>query len=258
MKLGEKIKCENNVLSLAILGILIAIGLTMLGYLVGQSFFKAKQLDRVVTVKGLSEKMVEADLAVWPITIKGVDNDLQQLNAKIEQDCKKVKDYLIQLGFANEEVELSQYSVKDLMAQEYRNKELENGRYIITASVTLKSNKVKLVKEAYQQIASLIKEGILIDVGDDYSYKGPLYQFTKFNELKLLMLTEAIKNSKEAANKFAEDSNSQLGMIKTANQGVFSMVAVNSSEVYSNSNKDEISSIHKKIRVVITVDYYLN
>ncbi|MFV9875169.1 MAG: SIMPL domain-containing protein [Rickettsiales endosymbiont of Dermacentor nuttalli] len=258
MKLDTITENKNNVLALTVLGILIAIGLTMLGYLIGQGLFKVKQLDRIVTVKGLSEKVVDADYVIWPITIKGVDNNLQQINAKIEQDCQKVKEYLIQFGFQNEEIELSQYSVKDLMAQEYRNPDLQKGRYIITASVTLKSNNVKLVKEAYKQIMSLIKEGILIDVGDDYNYKGPLYQFTKFNELKLLMLTEAIENSREAANKFAQDSKSKLGMIKKANQGMFSIVPMNNNEISPNSNRDEMVGIQKKIRVVITVDYYLN
>jgi hypothetical protein len=252
----NKTNCYSKDCSIIFLGILMALGLTMLGYMVGHNFLEAKKLDRVVSVKGLTERVVDSDLVIWPITVKGIGNDLQTINTKIEQDRDKVINYLIKQGFGKEEIELGKYNVTDLLAREYRNKEDESNRYIINATIELTSNKVMLVKKIYQQIPDLVKEGIIIEVGDTYSYKGPRYEYTKFNDLKLEMLQEASKNAKKAAEQFAIDSGSKIGSIKKANQGIFVIEPLYSNEA-SGSDSDVRASIKKKIRAVASIDYYL-
>lgn len=247
---------ENRtlILSSSILGVFIAIGLIGMGFFIGNKFLEAKKLDRVVTVKGLAEKVVKADLAIWPIKFRGSGDDLQALNTKIEMDRKKVIEYFKKQGIAENEIEIGNYQLIDLMSKEYRSQSEEKNRYIISGSIELITNKVDLVKKLQQQVHELIKEGIIID-----TEKGPKFEYTKFNEIKLLMIEEANKNSENAAIQFANNSNSKLGGIKKANQGMFLIEApfnVGSEDAYENKMLSYMS-INKKIRVVTTVDYYL-
>jgi hypothetical protein len=78
------------------------------------------------------------------------------------------------------------------------------------------------------------------------------------------MITEATRNARASADRFAADSGSQVGSIRAANQGVFSISAANAG---SETGPDEDgpqgidaqadASLMKKVRVVATVDYYL-
>ena len=72
------------------------------------------------------------------------------------------------------------------------------------------------------------------------------FKFEGLNEIKPGMIEEATKNAREVGEKFAKDSGSRLGKIKTANQGTFSITD-------RDSNTPEI----KKVRVVTSVTYYL-
>ncbi len=248
-------KTNFNNFSIIILGALIAIGLALLGYIVGYDFLQAKKLDRVVSVKGMAERVIEADLVIWPITIKGVGNNLQEINNKIEQDRIKLNAYLLNQGIDQQEIELGQYNVFDTFTNSHDRKDDNSSRYVITAITELTSNKVTLIKKIYQAIPELVKDNILIELGEQYNYKGPNYEFTKFNDVKLNMLAEASKNAKKTAEQFAQDSSSKLGFIKRANQGTFIIEPLYNNE--ASSEGDARKSIKKKIRVVISIDYYL-
>ncbi|MCC8417045.1 MAG: SIMPL domain-containing protein [Rickettsia endosymbiont of Bryobia graminum] len=88
---------------------ILAIGIALSGYFIGNAFFKSKSLDRYITVKGLSEKEVISDLAVWPITIKATGNNLTEVNEKIESDRNILVNFLIEQGFKQEEIEFGNY-----------------------------------------------------------------------------------------------------------------------------------------------------
>ncbi len=248
-------KTAFNNFSVIILGAFIAIGLTLLGYIVGSDFLQAKKLDRVVSVKGMAERVIESDLVIWPITIKGVGNNLQEINNKIEQDRIKLNTYLLNQGIDQQEIELGQYNVFDTFTDSYNKNNNDSNRFVITAITVLTSNKVNLIKKIYQAIPELVKDNILIDLGEQYNYKGPHYEFTKFNDVKINMLAEASQNAKKTAEQFAKDSESKLGSIKRANQGTFIIEPLYSNE--ASSEGDARKSIKKKIRVVVSIDYYL-
>jgi len=88
-----------------------------------------------------------------------------------------------------------------------------------------------------------------------------IYKFTGLNSIKPDMITEATRNARAAADRFASDSGSKVGSIRQANQGVFSIVAADqggdtSEPGFSGSNPD--ASLMKTVRVVTTVEYYLD
>jgi len=89
--------------------------------------------------------------------------------------------------------------------------------------------------------------------------------FNGLNALKPDMITEATKNARASADRFAADSGSQVGSIRSANQGVFSISAADAGSGMAPGEEgggggqaeNPDASIMKKVRVVSTVDYYL-
>ena len=95
-----------------------------------------------------------------------------------------------------------------------------------------------------------MKKGIIFD---SQSYSSPVnYLFTKLNNIKPEMLSEATKNAKVAAKEFAKNSGAKVGKIHSAQQGVFSILP--SEEI---PYLQETQQINKKVRVVSTITYYL-
>jgi hypothetical protein len=236
--------------------LILAAGIALAGYFMGDAFLRARLQDRYVAVKGLSEREVTSDLAIWPISIKATGNNLTEVNNKIELDRATVIDFLIAQGFKAEEVEIGNYLVNDLLAQTYRQNSSEDFRYIINATIILKTSNVELVSKVSRLQNLLVQKGVVL--GNE-SYEGVSYEFTKFNEIKPEMLAEAIKNARKSANKFVEDSGNKLGYLKRANQGTFLITALDGGDgpdEYSNAQAAK-KSIRKRIRLVTTLEYFL-
>jgi uncharacterized protein len=228
-----------------ILGLFIFLGLAVLGYLVSQTALKVKGMDRVVTVKGLAEREVPADIAIWPIKFNEAGNDLGKLYSEVERNNGIIVAFLKTQGFAEDEITLSAPSVIDRQAQNYGNTQNMKFRYTASSVVTVYSKHVDKVRDAMKQVVDLGKNGIAL-AGQNYENRTQ-FLFTGLNTLKPGMIEAATKNARKVAEKFAKDSDSTLGKIKTARQGQFSI-----------SDRDSSTPYIKKVRVVSTVTYYLS
>jgi hypothetical protein len=249
---------KNKNMSKIIASLIIAVGIIISASLVSNSFLKAKLLNRTVVVKGLAEKEVSADFAIWPITIAATGNNLSEINKKIEADRAILISFLVNQGLNQEDISLGNYQLNDLMINSYRDSNIQNSRYIINATIILKSKDVYLVDKVSKQKNLIIQKGIIF--GTDGNNNGePYYEYTKFNDIKPEMLTEAIKNARLSAERFANDSGSKVGQLKKANQGIFSISPAlqTSSDDYLNTQM-ALKSIKKKIRVVTTLEYFLD
>ncbi|MDZ4098533.1 MAG: SIMPL domain-containing protein [Methylophilaceae bacterium] len=227
----------------AILGGLLLVGFLGLGYLLSSSIVDIKKMERTVEVKGLSEREVPADIAIWPITFSMADNDLSNLYQTIQDKNAKVVAFLKAQGFTDSEITISAPSVVDKLAREYDSSYGAKFRYTASSTITLYSNQVDKARESMIKVVDLGREGIAI-AGDSYSTQ---FIYSKLNDIKPAMIEEATKNARQAADKFAKDSDSSLGKIKRANQGTFSI-----------ENRDSSTAHIKKVRVVSTVEYYLS
>lgn len=226
------------------LGALLALGLAVMGLVLGASALRIKAFERMVSVKGLAEKEVPADVAVWPIRFTGASADLTELYSKLEADSAAIQVFLASKGFARTEITLAAPAVVDKLAQSYGGAERVQLRYTASQVITVYSSKIDLVRSSQNDIAELGKKGI--------AFAGPEYQrteflFTRLNELKPAMIEEATRNARAVAEKFAADSNSSLGRIKSANQGQFTV-----------SDRDSNTPHIKNVRVVATIEYYLS
>ncbi|MGN0922082.1 MAG: SIMPL domain-containing protein [Cellvibrio sp.] len=226
------------------LGVWIFLGLTLGSWLLAESAIRFKEYERVVSVKGLAEREVAADVAVWPIRFSVAANQLDQLYADLELQTRAVNNFLYRAGFSQSEVTASAPIVNDRLAQQYGNQDVRL-RYSALQVITVYTNNIEGVRRAQSEIVDLGKTGIVFG-GDEYSDRVT-YMFTGLNDLKPAMIEEATRAAREAAEQFAKDSNSRLGKLKTARQGQFSI-----------EDRDSNTPHLKKVRVVSTVDYYLS
>ncbi len=236
---------DRKIAEAFVLGVFLCTGLIVLGYLTSSAIIKIKTLERTVTVKGLSEKEVPADVAIWPIKFNEVSNDLGELFSSIQSKNSLVVDFLMQSGVGNEEISASVPAIVDRHAQGYSDAAGPQFRYSGGSTITVYTPNVDLVRGTMNRLVDLGKRGVAL-VGQDYETKTE-FLFTKLNDIKPSMIEEATRNAREVAEKFAKDSSSKLGKIKKAGQGQFSI-----------SDRDSNTPYIKNVRVVVTVEYYLS
>lgn len=234
-----------NTKSTLTISISFLLGLGLLGFFIEQAAIKFKEFDRIVTVKGLSEREVPADTVIWPIQFTSADNDLPQLYTTLDQQTRQVMTFLVRQGIEADSVSLSAPSVIDKKAQQYGGDAQIEYRYLATQTLTVYSAHVDLVRQAISQIGELGKLGIVFNQ-DNYNNRVD-YLYSGLNTIKPEMVEEATKQAREVAEKFAKDSQSSLGKIKRATQGQFSIV-----------DRDNNTPYIKKVRVVSTVEYFLS
>lgn len=228
-----------------ILGAFLCAGLVILGALISSSVVKIKSLDRTVTVKGLSEREVPANIAIWPIKFSEADNNLSNLYSVLQKNSEIIIEFLKKNGFTDDDISISAIAVIDRQAQGYGDMNKIKFRYSANSTISVYSKKVDTVRNTMKKLVELGKQGIAI-VGQDYETKTQ-FLFTNLNEIKPEMIEEATKNARKVALKFAKDSNSKLGKIKKARQGQFSI-----------NDRDSNTPHIKKVRVVSTLEYYLS
>ncbi len=224
--------------------IIIFSGLTLGGYFISNTLVKGKAYDRAVTVKGLSEREVEADIAVWPINITVTGNDLQNIQQEIESQKRDVAKFFNDQGFNDDEFTVGPTNISDAKADLYNPGPYREFRYIAKSDFTIRTTNISKLQQALSASLSLVSKGILISSKNDWR---PIeYSFTGLNEIKPAMIEEATNNAREVAEKFAKDSNSQVGKIMRANQGLFTI-----------SDRDQNTPEIKTVRVVSTIEYQL-
>lgn len=225
---------------------ILAAGIVIAGWLLYRGVVHFKDSDRVVSVKGLSEKEVKADRVIWPLVYKLAGNDVASLYNTIENNNSKIASFLVSNGIAEDEITVSPAEVVDMDAERYVSQGVKY-RFNVTSVLTVSTDKVDLVVDLMSRQGDLLRQGIAVGSGDDYRYRTQfLYTSQSLNEIKPVMIEEATRNARIAAEKFARDSESRLGKIKRANQGQFSI-----------SDRDANTPYIKTVRVVTSVDYLL-
>lgn len=225
--------------------IVIACSIVVAGYFIGNTYKKGKAFERSVRVKGLSEKQVNADLAIWPISITIAGNDLNAIKNNLEKQNNEIKNFFLKEGFTEKELNRGTTNINDSKAVLYggdnQNREF---RYIASTDFTVRTGEIPKLQKALTNSLELISKGILISSKN--TWQPIQYSFSGLNKLKPKMIEEATKNAREVAEKFALDSNSKVTKIKSAQQGLFTI-----------NDLDQNTSHIKIVRVVSTIEYQL-
>ena len=224
-------------------GLFIMIGLVVIGFHLTGAVGKYRSYDRTVNVKGLCEKEVKADKVIWPVVYKVMANDIQSIYDQIDANNEIVMSFLNSGGIKTEEISTAVPAISDKYANEYGSNNRAY-RYIATSVLTVCTTDVDAVLDLMSRQSELLKKGVITGGNN---WENPVeFKYEGLNAIKPQMIEEATKNAREAAEKFAKDSDSSLGKIKTANQGTFTI-----------ENRDSNTPYIKKIRVVTSVTYYL-
>ena len=227
-------------LTLLVAAGLLAIGFALAGWFAAQGMARLKTADRYVTVKGSAEKIVEADRVVWPLPHTVGGNDLAGVQRQLTANTDAIRSFFIDAGFKPADIVVSPPRLEDRWAYAYGdNRAPERFRYANT--VILRTSDVPRALEAMRDSGRLVAGGVMLDQGS-----VPEFDYTKLNDIKPALIAEATANARESAVQFAKDSDSKLGGIRNANQGV---VTIN--------DRDQGSPHVKKVRVVTTVEYFL-
>lgn len=227
-----------------IISIAFVAGCLVLGLCMVWAARAGKSFDRTVSVKGLCEKQVKADKAIWPLSFKIGGNDLTGLYSQANEMNRKVIAFLVKAGIPEGEISVKTPNIDDNRATSYNSN--ASFHYVINSVVTVCTDNVDLVLELQTKVGELIAQGVPVGTGNSWENQT-IFSFNGLNDIKPEMIEEATKNARVAAEKFAKDSGSRLGKIKTASQGQFSI-----------EDRDSNTPYIKNVRVVSSVVYYLS
>jgi uncharacterized protein len=245
---------QPNLRESALLGTLLALGLIIGGWTLGSQIKATRLGDRYVAVKGLVERTVKSDLAIWMLNYKEAGDDLSSVYAKTEADKIVILQFLDQQGIHSSEIELGVVRVVDTQANEYGGNNRAPHRYIVEQPINVRTIRVDQVAAAAQKTMQLLQKGIVLSSNPG---QGLTYSFTGLNSIKPDMITEATRNARAAADRFALDSGSKVGAIRQANQGVFSILPADQGGEGGEGGFTPGASLMKTVRVVTSVEYYL-
>jgi uncharacterized protein len=225
---------------LAPAALLLALGLAAAGWLGAQGLARLRTQDRYVTVKGSAERIVDADLVVWPLPHAVGGNDLVDVQRQLDANTETIRAFFADAGFAADEIVLSPPRLEDRWAYAWGDQRPPE-RYRYSMTVTLRTPRVAEALAALRRSGQLVSRGVLLGEGSQ-----PEFAYTGLNEIKPELIAEATANARRSAQQFADDSGARLAGIRTANQGVVSI-----------EDRDQGSPQVKKVRVVTTVEYFL-
>lgn len=225
----------------AISGALIATGLIGAGYFISQAALTLRAGERSVEVKGLAEREVPADLALWSLAYTATAPELAQLQQRLESDADRITLFLDERGFDDDEITRvpPEITDRDSFGSNY-----QGDRYQGQAVVLVRSDRVDAVRSARQQSDALIAANVTLNRNYEYPTE---YLFTALDRIKPEMIAEATRDARAAAQQFAEDSGATVGAIRRARQGYFSI-----------EDRDRLSPHIKRVRVVTTIEYFLD
>ena len=229
-----------------IAALVLALGIIIGGFLLGDGLRRARMADRAVTVRGLAERNVTADLANWTINFTAQGTELAAIQAEIDGDTRTVVNFLRAAGFPAGDVTDAGGSVS-----QYYDSDRGENRVTINRRIQLRTTDVPRARRANARQFDLIRGGVAIQEGS-----GIQYVFTRLNDIKPRMIAAATQDARRGAEQFASDSGTAVGGIRSATQGYFSIGPRDGDATEEGYGGRD--SPFQKVRVVTTVDFYLD
>lgn len=233
---------KSTSVAAAWIGVPLALGIAFAGFFVGNALYRARAADRYVTVKGFAEREVGANLALWPIVFSVTSNDLATLQRHVDEGSAKIRAFLA-ADFAPDEISVSAPRITDREAQGFSSQGRPVDRYAAETAVTVRTAKIDAVRSAAARSGELVGQGVALIRSYEYNTQ---YLFTELETIKPEMIAEATRDARRAAEQFAKDSDSRVGAIRNAQQGLFTV-----------EDRDPFSPETKKVRVVTTIQFFL-
>jgi hypothetical protein len=244
-------KNGNNPGGLPALGLFLMAGLIVSAWIAAGAVKHVKTAQQTIRVKGYAERRIDADMAVWESSYTTRGKDLVAVYEQSRQSLQKVLDFFTAQGLPEEQIEVPAVSTSiqyKMDEKGRRTNEIEG--YKLTQRIEVKNPDVRLVEKVSRESASLISQGI------QYMSFPPRYYFTRIEDLKLDLLSEATDNGRQRAQALATGSGSNVGSLAGATQGVFQITSDFSTRVDDYGVYDT-STIEKTVKAVVTLKYFI-
>lgn len=221
---------------------ILAAGMIVGGYLLGDGLRRSREADRAVTVRGLAERNVTADLATWTIAYSATAPDMATAQASVDKDSQEIRTFFGALGFPVDALQPTGVNVSTTT---------DNGvtSFTVRQRMALRTKDIPRAENAVRRQFDLVRRGVMLEEGS-----GMAYTFTKLNAIKPVMIAEATQDARRSAEQFAKDSGTGVGGIRSATQGYFEVTARDGDTGGGYGVSD---TPFKKVRVVTTIDFYL-
>jgi uncharacterized protein len=236
---------------LIILGALLAVGLTAGAYVLGMQTKQIGGGRTSISVKGLAEKPVKADLAEWTLGVRVLGPTFAEALKRSRAALPELKQFLATQGFDTASMRDTPENVTEHFVQEEsargNMRSVQQG-YEAQQSVVVTSNDLAKVAAAYKAIVQFQAD----------TYGQPLYLVSNLEDVKMSLIGAATQNAKTRAQEFAKNGNVQVGLMRSASQGSFYVLPDGAStdvDDYGYGGVYDKTSVDKKARVVVTIEY---
>lgn len=232
---------------------LVAISIVVSAVILSNAFLNRNKPYNTISVTGLGAKSFTSDLIVWSGQFVRKNLYLKEAYAQLDKDRENIRAYMLSKGLKAENIVFSAVSI----SKEFDTSYDESGNitrtiftgYQLSQTIQVESTEVDKVENISRMVSELINNGI------EFYSNNPEYYYTRLAELKVEMIAEATKDAYIRAKKIAENSGSTVGALKTADMGVFQIVAENSSEEFSWGGSFNTASKRKTANITVRLVY---
>jgi uncharacterized protein len=247
---GNQNKSFSN--AIILLGLLLAIGMASAAFILGVQAKRAVAGQQSITVKGLAEKPIKADSAEWSINVGVAALTQAEALQAVAQEREVVEAFLTKQGLGSEtwsvDVETISPHYEEIFIKDTPRQVQKGFDAYQNIRVTSKDlAKITAANKAFLQLKA-----------DNHpvSAQAPNYLVSDLESVKMSLIADATKNARSRATEFVKQDGVKVGVMKSANQGAFYILA-KGSEASDDSYGGvyDKSTIDKTARVVVTIVY---
>jgi hypothetical protein len=243
--MSERLLGNRNIVLIA--AAVLALGIIAGGYLLGDGLRRARMADRAVTMRGLAERNVTANLATWSLNFTASGTDAAEVQAEIEADTRTINEFFRAAGFPAAAIADRGGSINS-----FYDTNRQANVVTINRSLQFRTEDVMRAQRTYARQFDLIRRGVQLQEGSSITYS-----FTGLTALKPDLIAESIRDARGGAERFAADSGTSVGGIRSATQGYFS-IGARDGDAASEEGGGGGESPLQKVRVVTTIEFYLD
>lgn len=232
-------------------GIIMGSALIVAAIIIGGTFYRIRSLDNTLSVTGSAKTSVVSDTVKWnsqftrATRVTNLDAGYKQMAS----DLAKVKAFMSTQGIPDEAITISAVSFYE--NYNYGNQVSYNDKeYILTQNITVNSNEVDKITQIAKNIDGIINQGVI------FQTNSLEYFVSNLPELRVSLLSEAVKDAEQRAESLASASGKGVGKLKSASSGVVQVLSPNSTEVADYGSYDT-SQINKEVMVTVKASFTL-
>ncbi len=217
--------------------------------IVGGIFYSTKTVGgNTLTVTGSARLSVTADNVIWrtSVTRNVAAVEVKSGYAQIAVDLKTVQDFLKKNGVDDSQVTIAPVA----LVEDYQQNTGAPKRYTLTQSVEIDSPDVQKITQIAKHVDDIVNQGAL------FQSNSLEYYYSKLNEARVSLLTDAITDARARAAAMAKSSNQHVGKLQSASSGVVQVVSkgANSADDYGSY---DTSKIDKDVTVTVRATFKL-